>query len=143
LPFQQPLRRGSGTGLGLSISQDLVQLMGSRIWVESRLGEGSVFWFSLEVAPQAQSEESLPAVRSYHASGQADVREEMRRPDAASLEELRGLLAIGDVAAIGERARLGMSEGEEFHAFYNKVIEHASRFRLAALRKLLEQTSNE
>jgi len=70
-------RRFGGTGLGLSICRELVRLMGGEIWAHSAPGEGSSFYFSLNL-PIATDDAS----------------------DAAALAGLRGhrLLALGDSA---------------------------------------------
>ena len=65
-PFQQAesdtSQKFGGTGLGLSISKNILEMMNGRIWVESELGKGSTFAFTVQMK-RGDSQEYEHALR--------------------------------------------------------------------------------
>lgn len=85
---------GEGTGLGLTLSREFVRLMGGEISLQSRMGQGSVFSFSLPLPKTHCATKSIPRARVVGLqAGQAALRILVAEDNADSRELLLHLLS--------------------------------------------------
>lgn len=79
-PFQQAntsiRRRYGGSGLGLTISKQFVEMHGGRMWLESRLGEGTTLAFSLpiEMDMPGLTRSAMPQLRAINPEDEVGYR---------------------------------------------------------------------
>ncbi len=126
-------REHEGSGLGVPLSKRLVELHGGQMWLDSRLGVGTTFYFTLPIAPQnivrpeRVGEHHLPALGYRKALLVVE-------PDPLVLRLLQRHLSAYDVIEVKQRADLQTLIRE--HQPIALVIDSQARIDVAVPRPL-------
>ena len=120
LPFEQTgshNRRAEGTGLGLAISQKIVQMMGSTIQLKSTPGNGSTFWFDVELAAvtdwaNSSTVDDQGRIMGYRGAQKKILIVDDKEVNCAVVKEV--LTPLGFNCAVAHNGQEGLSAAQQF-----------------------------
>ena len=145
-PFEQldasSTRSHGGTGLGLAISRRLAEMMEGHVGVDSKPGEGSVFWLEVPLQAAAAATASAMAIDGANTAATATTLEVHLR-NRETLNRLAALLADDDVQAVPLWHESASSLREAFDGRVAPFEAALNAYDFAAAHALLLQTLDE
>ncbi|OUD13932.1 sensor histidine kinase [Thioflexithrix psekupsensis] len=148
-PFQQMSdinNKSAGTGLGLAMSYRLIQMMGGELQVESRVAQGSRFYFTLPLKPAldaasvAHDVEEMPLPKMPMSEPALDSREESEPLPLTSedAEQLYDAVNMGDITGILSQIEALAQRDSRLQDFADRVRALAQAFDEEAICRLIE-----
>ena len=151
LPFHQfhgqhdENNKYEGTGLGLSICKRLLELMNSKIQVQSHMNQGSHFYFNLtldkvitETHNETNDQKTEPFVNSI-TFNQKNVQLALIPPQKESMDHLYELVLEGDIKGIQQFIHALKQKTTAYNVFCDQVLSYAEKLQISQIEYLIEQ----